>query len=118
MYKFEIKNIETEELIKEVELQTNLGVMRRIEEYFKKSFFILAPEIDKMQITELLGMVLCGIKDNEEKKKVKELVYENLGYEQFFNIVKGFISQIMYPGKTEEEIKKIQEKEQEKTIKK
>lgn len=103
---------------KDFELKTNIRTIRKIETAFNhKPFLKIVENFEELKIDEVIKFLMNGIDDKEQATEFKNEIEENVGMIELFEILKDFVGQIQYPGKTKEEIKKLmdaQAKEMEK----
>jgi hypothetical protein len=96
---------------KQFELKTNIGTIKKIErEFNRKSFIQVTNEIETMTVEDIQKLLLAGVDGKEEKEEFKEAMDTNAGFMDLFEYLKNFIGQLQYPGKTEKEIEKLNEK--------
>ena len=99
---------------KELELNVKLGVTIKIRKKFNKPFNQVLSSLDKMDIDDYIKLLYCGVKEDEMSlEDFRDLIYDNLGMMELYELIEKFIKKIQYPGLTEEEIdRKLDEKNQ------
>lgn len=93
-------------LDKDYQVKCTLGTIRDIENTFKKSFFKLASELDKLTCGEQIRLLYCGVKradpDTEERAFVAACE-DAMGLGELAEYLEQFVYEIQYPGLTREE---------------
>lgn len=96
----------------EIEFNVKLGTTIKIRKAFNKPFNDVLRGLDKLDVEDLIKLLYCGVNpDVMSKESFKELILENVGLMELYELVQSFIKKIQYPGLSEEEIdKKLEEK--------
>lgn len=102
----------------EFEINTKLGTTFKIEKKFKKPYLRVLSSIDLMTAEEQVEMLACGIAEEVNVKKFKEVVDE-IGLGELSEYLEEFIDGLQYPGLSEKEIeeKKLKKMEKQKKMK-
>lgn len=100
-------------LDREYEVKCTLGTIKDIETAFKKPFFTLAAELDKLNTTEQIKLLFAGVKRADPEVQQSQFISqcENcLGLGELTEYLEQFVLQIQYPGEAREEIQQRIEK--------
>lgn len=87
----------------EFEISTKLGTTFKLEKKFKKPYMNLLQTIADLTAEEQIGMLQCGISEQSEAIKFKELLLEK-GIGDLSEYLEVFIDGLQYPGFSEEQI--------------
>lgn len=94
---------------KEFELRTTLGTVKLIErEFNRESIIKIIERAENMSAEDLIKLIKPAVK-KEEQQEFVSLLEENYGIGEAYELIGEYVEQLMYPGKTKEEIKEIQE---------
>lgn len=101
--------------IGEQELQciTTLRVAITIQSKFRKPYMQVLENVEKLDLSEQIKLLYCGIELGEDKVKITEEEFKTLildnekyGIEGLITDLERFINALQYPGLSEEEIEK------------
>ena len=99
---------------KDLTFNTRLRTTIVIKKEFGKPYQQVIDDIENMDIMDLIKFCYCGLSEDDiSKADFEDLILENYGVGDIYELIENFVKKLQYPNLSEEEIeKKLLEKQE------